>query len=414
MLRGVARGKNLPGCLPQTCVAEGAANGSIMMKFIVAFVFALLAATAATGAQAQHFTSKAEYVFLMDYESGAVLYEKNGDKVMFPASMSKLMTLAVLFEKLKSGKLTKETTFTVSENAWRKGGAPSGTAAMFAPLKSAVTVEDLIQGIIVQSGNDACMIVAEGMAGAEEAFAEMMNDYARKIGMTKSNFVNSTGLPDPRHISTARELGMLARHLISEYPEYYPYFKQKEFPYRTHKFYNRNPLISLTIGADGLKTGNTDESGYGLVASTLNDGRRLILVINGMESANERKDEAVKLLGWGLTAFKKTELFEDGAIVGEARVWGGAKRFVQLKANGPLKVLLPVVLKDKKVRAEISYVGPLKPPIKTGDKVAEFVVTADGGVNNRVPLYAAEDIAPAGIVSQGFDSLVMLAFGWML
>jgi len=386
--------------------------------FTLALAFLTLAAATQAHAQAQ-FTTKAEYAFLMDYESGAVLYDKNGDKVMFPASMSKLMTLAVLFGQLKSGKLTKQSTFTVTENAWRKGGAPSGTSAMFAPLgtkntPSLVTVEDLIQGIIVQSGNDACIITAEGIAGAEEAFAEMMNDYARKIGMAKSNFVNSTGLPDPRHISTARELAILARHLITEYPDYYPYFKQKEFAYRTHKFYNRNPLVALNIGADGLKTGNTDESGFGLVASTLNEGRRLILVINGMESASDRKDEAVKLLNWGANSFKKTELFAEGAIVGEARVWGGVKRFVELRGDGPVKVLLPVVMQDKKLKAEIAYFGPLKPPVKTGDKVAELVVTVDGGVSNRVPLYAAEDIEPGGVVSQGFDSLVMLAFGWLL
>jgi D-alanyl-D-alanine carboxypeptidase (penicillin-binding protein 5/6) len=391
-----------------------------MIKRLILFVFIVLPAAALAQHAQPQMTTKAEYAYLEDFETGAVLYEKNSDKVMFPASMTKLMTVALVFEQLKLGKLTNQSTYALSENAWRKGGAPSGSSAMFIPLApprkepTKVSIEELIQGIIVQSANDACIMVAEGMAGSEDAFAGMMNDYARKIGMTKSNFVNSTGLHDSRHISTAKELAILARHLMTEYPELYPYFKQKEFNYQKYKFQNRNPLVTLNMGVDGLKTGNTDESGYGLVASSVNDGRRLILVINGLEDAKDRKDEAVKLLNWGVSSFKKTALFEDGAIVGDARVWGGSKRFVKLKTDGELKVLLPSMMKDRKFKAEIRYFGPLRPPVKTGDKVADLVVTVDGGVSNRAPLYAAEDIEPAGIVGQGFDSLLLLAFGWLL
>lgn len=383
------------------------------LAVLIIAVFAVLFGGEVHKAQAQ-FATKAEYAFLMDAETQAVLFEKNADALMGPASMSKLMTLAILFRQLKDGKLSMTNEFTVSEYAWRKGGAPSGTSAMFAPLNTTVSVQDLLQGIVVQSGNDACIIVAEGIAGTEEAFAEMMNDYARRIGLTKSHFANSTGLPDPRHVMTARELGMLALHIYKEYPEYYQYFKQKEFKYRKHNFFNRNPLIYLNIGADGMKTGNTEDSGFGIVASAENQGRRLIAVLNGLGSANDRKEETVKLLNWGFNSFKPTALFEDGEIIGDALVWGGTKRYVQLKGNGPVKILLPIVMRDKKIRAEIVYQGPLKPPIKTGDRVAELVVTTENGVTNRAPLYAAEDIGKGGVISQGFDSLLILAFGWLL
>ncbi len=387
-----------------------------MRSRLAVLIFAVFAAffDATVHRAAAQFATKAEYAFLMDAETQAVLFEKNADKLMAPASMSKLMTLAVLFRQLKDGKLSMTNEFTVSEYAWRHGGAPSRTSAMFAPLNSTVSIQDLIQGIIVQSGNDACIIVAEGIAGTEEAFAEMMNDYAQKIGLTKSHFANSTGLPDPRHVMTARELGMLALHIYKEYPEFYPYFKQKEFKYRTHNFFNRNPLIYLNIGADGIKTGNTEDSGFGIVASAENQGRRLIAVLNGLGSANDRKEEATKLLNWGFNSFRQNVLFDDGEIVGDALVWGGTKRYVQLKGNGPIKILLPVVMRDKKIKAEIVYHGPLKPPIKAGDKVAELVVTAENGVTNRAPLYAAEDIEKGGVIAQGFDSLLILAFGWLL
>jgi D-alanyl-D-alanine carboxypeptidase (penicillin-binding protein 5/6) len=359
-----------------------------------------------SAAQAQ-FTTKAPYAILMDATSKTILFEKNSDTLMAPASMSKLMTLAVVFRQMKDGKLTLQNEFTVSEFAWRKGGAPSGGAAMFAPLNTAIKLEDLLPGIIVQSGNDACIIVAEGIAGTEDAFAEIMNDYGRKIGLKKSNFANSTGLPDPRHLVTARELAQLALHIINEYPEYYDYFKMREFKFRKHNFFNRNPLIYLNIGADGMKTGHTEASGYGIVASAENQGRRLVLVINGLENANDRREEAVRMLNWGFNSFKQFSLFEPDEIIGDARVWGGEKRYVNLKGDGQIKILLPIVMRDKKINAQIVYSYPLKPPIKTGDKVAELVITAENGVRNSAPLYAAEDVAQGGLVAQGIDSLLI-------
>ncbi len=378
-----------------------------LFALTVIFLFAPKSADA-------QFATKAEYAIVMDAASKAVLFEKNADVLMAPASMSKLMTLAVLFRQLKDGNLTLANEFRVSEYAWRTGGAPSGGAAMFAPLNTSIKLEDLLPGIIVQSGNDACIIVAEGIGGTEDAFAVIMNDYARKIGLTKSNFANSTGLPNPNHRVTSRELAELAFHIIKEFPEYYNYFKIKEFKYRKHNFFNRNPLIYMDIGADGMKTGHTEESGYGVVASAENQGRRLIVVMNGLATANDRKEEAVKIINWGFNSFKQFSLFDPDEIVGDARVWGGDKRYVQLKGDGQIKILLPIIMRDKKINAQIVYNGPLKPPIKTGDKVAELVVTAENGVRNSAPLYAAEDVRKGGVMAQGFDSLLILAFGWLL
>ena len=229
-----------------------------------------------------------------------LLYDKSGDQLMAPASMSKLMTLEVLFSRLKEGQIKLDTDVTASEYAWRTGGAPSGNPAMFVPLNNTAKVEELIQGIIVQSGNDACIMLAEQLAGSEDGFAAMMNDRARAIGLKKSTFGNSTGLPNPTQLMTAKELGQLSLHIIQTYPEYYKYFGTKEFKYRTHLFRNRNPLLALNIGADGMKTGHTEDSGYGEVGSAVKDGRRLVVVINGAKTINEMREEAARML-WSMT-----------------------------------------------------------------------------------------------------------------
>lgn len=362
------------------------------------------------------FSTTAEYAILIDYDSGAVLFEKNADQLMVPASMSKLMTLAVVFKRLKAGEITMDTEFPVSEHAWRTGGGPSGTSAMFTPLNSTVAVRDLLQGITVQSGNDACIVLAEGLAGTEEAFAELMTIEARRIGLTKSTFGNSTGLNHPKQLMTARELAKLAMHIIKEYPEYYPLFAQKEYKYRKHNFFNRNPLIYGNIGADGLKTGYLAEAGYGIVASAVRDGRRLVLVMNGFKRESDRKEEATRLINWGFTNFKAYTVFAKGETVGDARVWGAEKSYVSLRAQEDVKILLPITARDRerRIKAEIAYQGPVKPPIKEGDRVGEIRITSEAGTSNTAPLYAAEDIEPGGTVAKGFDSLLFLAFGWIL
>lgn len=359
------------------------------------------------------FQSEAPYAFLMDYDTGAVLYNKRGDERMPPASMSKIMTLAVVFKALEEGRLSLSDEFVVSENAWRTGGAPSGTAAMFAPINSSVTVEELIRGVAVQSGNDASIVLAEGLAGSEEGFARLMNEYAREIGLTNSSFANSTGLPDPNHYMSARDLAELSRHVIQEYPQYYGYFGEELLEYRRHRFYNRNRLVR-TGDADGLKTGFTSASGYGVVASAKDDNRRMIAVVNGLETKSARRNAARRLLNWGLKSFKEFKLFDPGEIVGTARVWGGASRFVELSGKGPVRILLPRSTNRERISAEIAYIGPLYPPISRGDRVAEIRVTTDEGISNTAPLYAAEPVEVGGTIARGFDTILMLAFGWLL
>jgi D-alanyl-D-alanine carboxypeptidase (penicillin-binding protein 5/6) len=374
--------------------------------------------TALPGKARAAFETAVPYAILIEAETGAVLFEKEADKPTPPASMSKLMTLAVAFEALKTGQLRMEDKFRVSEHAWRTGGGPSGTSAMFVNLKSEVAVSDLLQGIIVQSGNDACITLAEGMAGSEEAFAVLMTTEARRLGLRTATFGNSTGLPHPEQLMSARELAMLARHLIRDYPDRYRMFAQKAFEYnngkKTFNFINRNPLIGMNIGADGLKTGYIEEAGYGLVGSAVQGGRRLIVVVNGATSNNERGAEAKKLLEWGFANFKEVPIFDAGEIVGEARVWGGSSYYVTLVGNGPVKILVPRVAAKNRLKAEIIYDGPLKPPIKKGDQVARIRVEhVEAGIN-EVPLYAAEDVEEAGVIAKGIDAIILKAFGWLL
>jgi serine-type D-Ala-D-Ala carboxypeptidase (penicillin-binding protein 5/6) len=362
-----------------------------------------------------NFETKAKHAILMDADANLVLFEKDADQLVPPASMSKLMTLAVVFRELKAGHITLETEFPVSEHAWRTGGAPSGSSAMFAPLNTKVTVSDLIQGITVQSGNDAAIILAEGISGTEDAFAKEMTKYAREIGLTKSTFVNSTGLPAEGHLMTARELAMLARYLIYTYPEYYHYFGELEFKYRDKfVFRNRNPLIGSDLGVDGLKTGYIEEAGYGLVASAKRGEQRIILVVNGLNTKQEREGEPRRLIEWGFKSFKPFRLFDQGQKVSDALVWGGTQHYVPLVGDGNINIILPVTATGK-VSASIVYQGPIKAPIRKGDKVAVLRVTStESSATNEIPLYAGDDIDQSNFAMRGLDSLLVLAFGWLL
>lgn len=366
--------------------------------------------------QSGGFSTTARTAILMDYDSGSIIYQKAADELVPPASMSKLMTLAVLFRALKEGKLKPEDEFQTSENAWRTGGAPSGTAAMFIPIHNKTPISELIQGIAVQSGNDACITVAEGMAGSTEAFAKMMEAEARRIGLEKSTFRNATGLHHPEHLMTARELAELARYIIKNYPEQYKVFSQREFQYRRHKFYNRNPLLSAGIGVDGMKTGHTSAAGYGMVVSSVAGGRRLIGVVTGFENEKERQSETRRMLEWGAKSVSSAKLFDAGEAVGYARVWGGTDFYVPLAGDGDLEVILPKFPVNQKIRGEIVYDGPLKPPVKKGDQVAMFRVTstAPGSTEpiavSETPLYAERDVDEASFYWRGVDSLLHLAW----
>ncbi|MEZ5828806.1 MAG: D-alanyl-D-alanine carboxypeptidase family protein [Hyphomicrobiales bacterium] len=387
----------------------------------IAVVGAVLALGAASVGQLAHaaspteFDTKAKYAILMDSGANLVLFEKDADAQFVPASMSKLMTLAVVFRELKAGHIKLEDEFKVSEHAWRDGGAPSGTAAMFAPLGDNVSVDQLIQGVTVQSGNDATIILAEGIGGTEEVFVKMMNDYAKEIGLTESHFVNTNGLPAEGHVMSARDLAILAKHLIDTYPEYYHYFGQKEFRYRDKfTFRNRNPLVWADIGVDGLKTGHLKDAGYGLVASGKQGNQRLILVVHGLESANDRQAESRKLLDWGFRTFKPFRLYDAGEKVSDALVWGGTSHYVPLVGDGDINLLLPITATGA-VSASIVYDGPIKAPIRKGDQVATLRVTAaESTATNDIPLYAGEDIAQSSFYMRGIDSLLVLAFGWLL
>jgi len=382
---------------------------------VACLVAALVLLVSAAGAEADQsgYAGKGRNAILMDAETGAILYQQAADELMPPASMSKLATLAVVFRALKTGQLKLDDEFLMSENAWRTGGAPSGTSAMFVPVNTKATLDELLQGIVVQSGNDACISIAEGMAGSEPAFAELMTREAHRIGLVKSTFKNSTGLPADGHLMTARELALLARYIIREYPDQYALFAQKEFRYRKHRFFNRNPLLFQDIGADGLKTGYTKEAGYGMVASAVRDGRRMIAVVSGLESAEARKSEAIKLLEWGFRNFAEVKLFDADEVVAQARVWGGSQFYVPLTGKGDLQVIIPRFPASPKLKAELVYNSPLKAPIQKGDAVATLRVTTPSGATNEVPLYAAQDIGEGGIIRRGLDSLVHLAFRWV-
>lgn len=356
---------------------------------------------------------KSRQAIVVDADSGAVLYQRNADELVPPASMSKLMLLILLFRALREGILQPDTPVTMSEYAWRTGGAPSKSSSMFVPLGKTATVDELLKGIVVQSGNDAAISIAEKLGGTESAFADAMTQEARRLGLRKSVFKNATGLHDPDHLMTVRELAALARHIISQYPEHYPLFALREFNYRHHRFNNRNPLLGWIPGVDGLKTGFISQSGYGIVASAKLDSRRLIIAINGASTPEERKDDAKRLFDWGFRNYSEARLFDAGEVVGHARIWGGERMYMPLTGNGDVSIVIPRVPANPKLAARIHYKGPLKPPLKKGEQVAVLRVTTANDATSEVPLYAAEDVGKAGFIRRGLDSLLYLATRWI-
>ena len=375
----------------------------------------LVANTRPVFAQAQsgEVVIKSPQAILIDADSGGILFQRNADELVPPASMSKLMLLIMIYNALRSGEITPETEVMMSEYAWRTGGAPSRTSAMFVPLGKTAKVDEMLKGIIVQSGNDASIAMAERLGGSESRFADAMTEQARRLGLKKSVFRNATGLHHPEHLSTMRELAALARIIIRDYPEYYPMFAQREFSYRQHKFFNRNPLLGAVAGVDGLKTGYVKESGYGIVASAKVDNRRLIMVIGGAATPEDRKDDGRRLLEWGFKNFSEVRLFDVGEIVGHARVWGGNRMYMPLTGDNGVNIVLPRFPANQKLSARIFYNGPLKPPLKKGDQVATLRVTTSTEAMNEVPLFAAENVQKAGFVRRGLDSVLYLATGWM-
>ncbi len=389
------------------------ALGTYLLNFALTLVLWCATPTPLHAAQNAEFTIKAKHAIVMDSESGAVLFQYNADALIPPASMSKLMTIAVVFRALKLGQKTLDDEFNMSEHAWRTGGAPSRTSAMMVPLNTRTKISELLRGLIVESGNDAAIALGEGLAGSEIAFARMMEAEARRIGLEKSTFRNATGLYNAEHLMTVRELALLARFLIREYPQYYPMFSEKNFNYRNHKFINRNPLLFMSLGADGLKTGHLSQTGYGVVGSAVQDGHRLIVVLSGLATENERRDESRKILEWGFHAFGEFKLYEAGETIGKARVWGGDRMSVPLIGNGEVTVVLPRFPANQKLRAEIVYKGPLKAPVAKGDQVATLKVTSSNDATSEVPLFAGEDVVAAGTMRRGLDTIYHYATRWI-
>jgi D-alanyl-D-alanine carboxypeptidase (penicillin-binding protein 5/6) len=354
---------------------------------------------------AQAIETLAKQAILIDYQTGQVLFEKNADERMTPSSMSKMATVYLAFQRLKEGRLSLEDTFPVSEKAWRKQGSK-----MFVALNSRVKTEDLLRGIIVQSGNDACIVIAEGLAGSEDAFARELTDLAHSLGMTGTNLVNASGWPDPNHYSTARDLSTLAIATIRNFPEYYPYYSEKNFVYNGIKQGNRDPLLYKDTGADGLKTGHTEDGGYGLTASAVRNGRRLVMVINGLSSMKERGSEGEKLMDYGFREFNNYTLFTANATVGEAPVWLGTEAKVPLVLKDELTVTLPIKSRKDMVVKTI-YDSPIQAPIEQGAKIATLRIEAPDRPVMELPLVAGKSVEKLGMVSRLGAALRHIVWG---
>ncbi len=369
-------------------------------------IFAMLLFVACANPSASFaVTTKAKQAIVIDYNSGTVLFEKDADMRMPTSSMSKVMTMYMVFEALKKGTLSLDDTFPVSEKAWRKKGSK-----MFVPVGKQVKIEDLIRGVIVQSGNDATIVLAEGLAGDEDSFAAALNRKARDLGMKNSHFMNASGWPDPDHYSTARDLSILARAVINDFPEYYSYYKEEEFTYSKIKQGNRNPLLYRNIGADGLKTGHTDVGGYGLIGTGVKDGRRVVIVVNGLESSKDRADEATKLLAWGLNGFRDLTLFDDQNDLGRADVYLGMNTTVGLRAAKTLNLVVPKLFEND-LDVKITYKSPLKAPIKKGQEVGTVTISIPKGKVVDIPLITSESVDGLGTFAKVISKARLLTTG---
>ena len=365
------------------------------------FVFVLIFAPA----NAAPIETAAGHAILIDYDTGTVMLEKAADEAIAPASMSKLMTLYMVFDKLKHGELRLDDTLPVSEKAWRMQGSK-----MFVHVGDRVRVEDLLRGVVIQSGNDACIVLAEGIGGSEEAFADQMTERARELGLTNSTFRNATGWPDPSHLMSVRDIAILSRHIIEDFPDFYPLFSEIEFTYNKIKQGNRNPLLYKNMNVDGLKTGHTEEAGYGLSASASRDGRRLILVVHGLAGVNERSQESERLIEWGFREFVNATIAKAGETIETAPVWQGAASEVPLTVASDVTVTLPRSAR-RKMTALVRFEGPLPAPVRKGDAIATLHVEAEGMPAMDIPLVAGADVAPLGMVGRLAANLRYLFLG---
>jgi len=368
----------------------------------------LLAAAFVAGAApaiAQTIETQARQAYIVDMKTGTVLLEKNADEVMPPSSMSKMMTVHMLFEKLQKGEVKLTDEFPVSEKAWRIQGSK-----MFVPLGSRVKVEDLIRGIVIQSGNDACIVVAEALAGSEEAFAEQMTKKGRELGLTKTVFKNASGWPHPEHVTTARELAIIARHTIEAFPDYYKYYAELNYTFNGIKQGNRNPLLYKPLGADGLKTGHTEAAGYGLTASVKRGERRIIMVVNGLPSMKARASETETLIDWAFREWENYSLFKNGETVQQAGVWLGDAKNVALQAGQDLEVTLPRRARQG-MKVTAVFQEPIPAPIQKGQAVGKLVIAAPGVQTRELPLIARDSVGQLGAAGRIGAAVSYLLFG---
>lgn len=371
------------------------------------FLFSILGSWLAglAAAKAQPVETPADFALIMDYRTGEVLFEKDARTPTAPASMSKLMTSAIVFDRLKNGSLSLDDMFDVSEKAWRERQGSS----MWVRVNTQISVENLLRGIIVQSGNDACIVVAENISGSEEAFAELMTAKAREWGMLDSTFANASGLPHENQKMSMRDLAILTRKIIRDYPEYYGLFAEREFTWEKIRQANRNPLLDSFDGADGLKTGHTQESGYGLVGSAVKDGERRIVVVNGLESARQRSNEAARLMRIAFNDFARQTLFEPGDAVGEALVFKGKTKTAPLIVAEPVSAMVHRSLMNK-TRATVVYNGPVAAPINENQQIGFLRVEVEGGEAKEYPLFAGASVKEMGVFGKiGMAAKTLLA-----
>lgn len=382
---------------------------SVFKSFLAAICWLTLLSLPAS---AQLYQSRAQQAILIDMETGSILFQQDAERAAPPASLTKTMTTAIVFDALKRGEITMETEFEVSEHAWRTGGAPARGSTMFAALGSNISVADLLRGLIIQSGNDSAIILAEGLSGSEEDFAKRMNEFGKTLGLLDSNFANPSGLPHPDQRVSPRDFVRIARYIIEEHPEYYKIFAERDFLWNGIRQSNRNPLLSAPIGADGMKTGFSQEAGYGLIGSAVQDGRRLIAVLMGLRKESDRALDGRRLLEWGFTAFDAVEVFPAGMEVGRVRVYGGSKGRVGAQTNEPVVALMPKQSRDA-LEGRIVYTGPISVPITQGDKIADLHVYSGNRLVVVSPLFASETMETAGVLGRAIGGVGEFLFGWL-
>lgn len=372
---------------------------------------ALLAGPPRARAQ-DNFQTTVRNAILVDVGTQSVLFEKAADELQAPASLAKLMTMAVIFEEIRQGRLQPDQEIVISEDAWRRGGAPSRTSSMYAAVNSRVKVQDLMRGAIIQSGNDASIALAESVSGTEANFVPVMNTRARAIGLTQSVFRNATGLPDPEQRTTAREVARLADHIIRTFPEHYAIYGEREFTWGGIRQQNRNPLLGTYTGADGLKTGYIEEAGFNLAGSAVQNGQRLIVVVMGARSLQERSNEARKLLDWGFRSFELRDLFQEQETIGDVAVYGGAQGSVAVTAGKLVRLLLPRGQSDR-VTAQIVYRGPVRAPVRRGTEVGHLRVMRGTQLALQVPVFAAADVEAGTLTQRAMQGAWELGTGWI-